>query len=161
LAISNEAGPIAFYSFGAGSAFNTASADWAACMIDGTNHMHLRLPKPASINVRAETLANVEAIFRPVKYLKIDAEGFEDKVLSTLNVPIPLISMEFNFPQMWDAMLTCIHRLVKVDARYRFNAAITEPPVKFEFSRWVTSQEIISVVRSSGWRYTELYARVT
>ena len=115
-----------FYSFGAGSAFNTASADWAACMIDGTNHMHLRLPDPVSINVEAETLAKIETKFRPVKYLKIDAEGFEEKVLSTLNVPIPLISMEFNFPQMWDAMLACIQRLVKIDARYE--CEITEPP---------------------------------
>jgi FkbM family methyltransferase len=75
-AISSEGGRLTFYSFGAGSAFNTANADWVACMIDGTNHMHLRLPNPISINVEAETLANIEAKFRPVKYLKIDAEGF-------------------------------------------------------------------------------------
>jgi FkbM family methyltransferase len=160
-AISSEAGRITFYTFGAGSSFNTASADWAACMIDGTNHMHVRLPDPVSINVEAETLANIETKFRPVKYLKIDAEGFEDKVLSTLNVPIPLISMEFNFPQMWDAMLACIQRLVKIDARYRFNAAITEPPIKFEFDTWVTGEDIVSVIRSAGWQYAELYARVT
>lgn len=58
VAISSESGMVPFYSFGAGSAFNTASAGWAASMTDGTNHMHLRLPEPVSINVKAETLAN-------------------------------------------------------------------------------------------------------
>jgi hypothetical protein len=75
----------------------------------------LRLPEPVSIDVKAETLANIETEFRPVKYLKIDAEGFEDKVLSTLNVRVPVVSMEFNFPQMWDAMLACIERLEKIE----------------------------------------------
>jgi FkbM family methyltransferase len=160
VAISNEPGRISFYSFGSGSAFNTASADWARCMIDGTNHMQFNLPEPASIDVDAETLANIVSKFGPVKYLKIDTEGFEDKVLSTLKVPIPLISMEFNFPQMWDAMVACIEHLLKIDARYRFNAAVTEPPVKFEIDEWATAEEFVCVVRSAGWQYTELYARI-
>jgi FkbM family methyltransferase len=160
VAISNEVGRIKLYSFGDGSAFNTISSDWAACMIDGTNHMRIRLPKPALIDVEVETLATIGSIYRPVKYLKIDAEGLEDKVLSTLNFQIPLISMEFNLPQMWDAMLTCIQYLLNIDARYRFNAAITEPPIKFEIDRWITGEEIVSAVRFAGWRYAELYARV-
>jgi FkbM family methyltransferase len=161
VAISSETGTIAFYSFGGGSAFNTVSGDWAASMIDGSNHMHLRLPEPVLINVRAETLANIITDFRPVKYVKIDAEGFEDKVLSTLEAPIPLISMEFNFPQMWDAMLACVRRLQKIDPAYRFNAAITEPPLRLEFDRWMTGEQIVSCVRMANWLYTELYARIT
>lgn len=98
VAISRETGTVPFYRFGIGSAFNTVSSDWAASMINGTNHMGLRLPKPVLINVKAETLANIIMEFNPVKYLKIDAEGFEDRVLSTLEIPVPLISMEFNFP---------------------------------------------------------------
>jgi hypothetical protein len=68
--------------------------------------------------------------------------------------------MEFNFLQMWDAMLTCIRHLVRVDTRYLFNAAITEPPVKFEFERSVPDKEIVAAIRAAGWRYVELYARV-
>ncbi len=161
VAISSGTGTVPFYSFGAGSAFNTVSVDWAKCMTDGTNHMRLRLPEPVSINVKAETLASIETEFRPVKYLKIDAEGFEDKVLSTLNVRVPLVSMEFNFPQMWDAMLACIERLEKIDPGYRFNVAITEPPFKWEFDRWATGEQIVSSIRAADWRYAELYARVT
>src|SRR5207249_1422214 len=135
-------GMIPFYSFSAGSAFNTVSGDWAAAMIDGTNHMHLRLPEPVLLHVKAETLCTIVTESEPVKYLKIDAEGFEDKVLSTLEVPVPLVSMEFNFPQMWDAMLTCIQHLQKINPGYRFNVAITEPPLKLEFEGWATGEQI-------------------
>jgi FkbM family methyltransferase len=161
VAISSEPGTVPFYSFGAGSAFNTVSADWAASMTNGANHMGLRLPEPVSINVKAETLVNIETQFRPVKYLKIDAEGFDDQVLSTLNIPIPVVSIEFNFPQMWDAMLTCIERLEKIDPGYRFNVAITEPPFKLKFDKWATGEQIVLSIRAAGWRYVELYARVT
>lgn len=129
VAIAAEAGTIPFYRFGPGSPFNTASADWAASMINGTNHMLLRLPNPILIDVKAETLAAIIMEYSPVKYLKIDAEGFEDRVLSTLEVPIPLVSMEFNFPQMWDAIIACIEQLHNIDPNYRFNVAITEPPL--------------------------------
>ena len=161
VAVSSETGIISFYRFGAGSAYNTASGAWAASMVDGTNHMHLRLPEPVSINVKAETLANIVTELGPIKYLKIDAEGLEDKVLSTLAVPIPLISMEFNFPQMWEALLTCIQRLQRIALGYRFNVAITEPPLKLEFERWATAEQIVSDIRAANWLYVELYARCT
>jgi hypothetical protein len=144
VAISSETGIIPFYSFAAGSGLNTASGAWAASIMDGTNHMHLRLPKPLLINVKAETLANIVTEYSPIKYVKIDAEGFEDMVLSTLKVPIALITMEINLPQMHDAMLMCIKHLQQIDPGYRSNVAITEPPLKLEIDRWETGDRIIS-----------------
>jgi FkbM family methyltransferase len=160
-AISSESGRIIFYRFAAGSAFNTVSVEWVQSMIDGSNHMRQRLPQPTSLEVRAETIADLEAECRPVKYLKIDTEGFEDKVLSTLTVPIPLISMEFNFPQMWDAMLACVRTLRNIDGGYLFNVAITEPPITFASDTWLGGDEIVSAIQSRGWMYVELYARLT
>jgi hypothetical protein len=42
VAISSVSGTVPLYHFGAGSAFNTVSADWAKCMTDGANHMRLK-----------------------------------------------------------------------------------------------------------------------
>jgi predicted O-methyltransferase YrrM len=92
--------------------------------------------------------------------LKIDAEGFEKKVISTLRHPVPLISMEFNFPQMHDALMACVSHLETIGG-YRFNAAITEPPLKLEHDEWLSGGEIIASIRSAGWQYTELLARLT
>jgi FkbM family methyltransferase len=78
-AIADKSGVIPFYQFGAGSAYNTADPEWASSMMDGSNHMHMKLAPPNEIYVQAQTLAEIEAEFRPIKYLKIDAEGFEKK----------------------------------------------------------------------------------
>jgi hypothetical protein len=128
-------------------------------MTDGSNHMRLRLPQPKEMCVPARTIAEIEAEFGPIKYLKVDAEGHEEKALSTLNRSVPLISLEFNFPQMYGALAGCVRRIETLGT-YRFNAVISEPPVKFEFTRrWLSGMEIIAAITSLGWRYSELFAR--
>jgi hypothetical protein len=80
-------------------------------------------------------------------------------VISTLRYPVPLISMEFNFPQMYDALWACVSHLETI-GNYSFNAAITEPPFKLEYDQWLSSGEITASIRSAGWGYAELYARL-
>jgi FkbM family methyltransferase len=156
-AITSASGSILFYQFAPGSAFNAADTAWAKSMVDGSNHMCLRLPQPKEMRVRAHTIAEIEVEFRPIKYLKVDAEGHEEKVISTLSKPVPLISLEFNFPQMHDALAGCVTRIEAL-GNYRFNAAISEPPVKWEFTTWLSGAEVIGAINSSGWRYSELFA---
>jgi FkbM family methyltransferase len=159
VAISRRSGTLPFYRFEPGSAFNTLSNDWVAAMTDGSNYMNLRLPEPVSIEVRTDTLSNIIARYLPVKYLKVDAEGFEEDVLSTLNVAIPLVSLEFTLPDMRNAMVACVQLLLQVDPNYRFNVAITEPPLRLELDAWVEGEKLISDLKNRGWRYAELYAR--
>jgi FkbM family methyltransferase len=158
-AIAERSGMIPFYVFEPGSAFNTADQGWVSSMMDGSNHMHLRLPQPKRIDVKAKTLDELMSEFYPVKYVKIDVEGFEAKVLSTLRHPVLLISMEFNFPQRRDALRACISRLDGI-GNYGFNAAITEPPLKLEYNRWLSGNEIVDSIARQKWQYTELYARI-
>jgi hypothetical protein len=128
-------------------------------MTEGRNPMHVSLPQPEQIRVPAHTIAEIEAEFRPIKYLKVDAEGHEEKVISTLNQPIPLISLEFAFPQMYGALAECVRRIESLGS-YRFNAAFSEPPVKLEFTPWLSGVEIIRAIKSSRWSYSELFARI-
>ena len=155
-AVTDTPGSKAFYQFEPGSAFNTADSTWAKSMMDGSNHMGIKLGEPKEIRVPARTIADLEMTFRPIKYLKIDVEGHEEKALSTLSRAIPLISLEFNFPQMYGALEACVRNINSL-GDYRFNAAISEPPEKFEFS-WLTGEQIIEAIKSSGWGYAELYA---
>jgi FkbM family methyltransferase len=160
-AISSDVGVARFYRFEPGSAYNTLSDDWAIAMIDGSNHQGLQLPKPALTHVRTQTLADIVARFSPIKYIKIDAEGFEDKVLSTLTIPVPLISMEFNLPQMCEAMLTCVRHLERTDARYLFNFALSDPPIALVLDEWLSGDDTISRIRLTGRKYVDIYARLT
>src|SRR5262249_35472880 len=90
-AITSASGTILFYQFAPGSAFNTAETGEVRSMMDGSNHMGLKLPQPKGMCVPAHTIAEIEAEFWPIKYLKVDAEGHEEKVISTLSRPVPLI----------------------------------------------------------------------
>jgi FkbM family methyltransferase len=102
-AITSASGSILFYQFELGSAFNTTDSEWVKSMINGSNHLRLSLPQPKEVRVPAHTIAEFQAEFRPIKYLKVDAEGHQEKVISTLNQSIPL-SLEFNFPQMYGVL---------------------------------------------------------
>ena len=157
-AITDHADIVPFYQFAPGSAFNTADRTWADAMMDGSNHMNLTLPKPLEIQVAACTIAEIETEYWPVKYLKVDAEGHEERVLSTLRQQVPLISLEFNFPQMYGALSMCVEHLCSI-GNYRFNVAITEPPIRLELS-WLPAAEIIEAITARQWGYAELYARL-
>lgn len=157
-AIAATAGNISFFQFEPGSAYNTANAGWAQSMMDGSNHMGARLAPPKRIEVPATTLGAIAEEFGPAKYIKVDAEGFEQEVISTLRSRCPLISLEFNLPQMQAPLIACIQHLESL-GDYVFNAAITEPPRDFAIDRWVTGRELLNHVASRGWLYLELYAR--
>jgi hypothetical protein len=58
--------------------------------------------------------------------------------------------LEFNFPQMHGALAGFVRRIETLGA-YRFNAVISEPPVKFEFTTWLSGEEIIAASKSFKW----------
>ena len=61
---------------------------------------------------------------------------------------------------MFLASLTgSIGYLRKLNSQYRFNAAISEPPLRFEFDEWLTGDAILHAITKAGWGYVELYAR--
>jgi FkbM family methyltransferase len=158
-AVADVAGTIPFYSFQPGSAFNTANYEWAQSLVNGTNHMRMHLSNPDEIAVTAVTIAVLEEEFHPIKYLKIDAEGFEQKIISVLWRPIPLISMEFSLPLMANALPACVAHLQSLGG-YRFNAAITEPPRALEFDPWLDGSELVHMIGSRSWTYSEVFARL-
>jgi hypothetical protein len=58
---------------------------------------------------------------------------------------------------MYNPLAGCVRRIEALGS-YRFNAAISEPPVKLEFTTWLSGAEVIGAINSSGWRYSELFA---
>jgi FkbM family methyltransferase len=159
-AVSDRPGTISLFKFHGNEAFNTASPVWAASLLAAhANHLKVALPEPVKFEVKAKTLEELENSFRPVKYLKIDIEGWEFHAISALKVPVPLISMEFNLPQFFDAFVLSVEHLHCLDHTYRFNAATTEPPLRLEFGDWMDAAEMIARVKAGAWQYIELYAR--
>jgi FkbM family methyltransferase len=91
------------------------------------------------ITVRTTTLdALIEAHGRPT-FVKIDVEGYEHVVLSSLSMPIPALSFEFTTIAR-DEAIACLDRLQAI-GDYRYNVALGETQ-ELVFPRSVPAAEM-------------------
>jgi FkbM family methyltransferase len=98
-----------------------------------------------AIQVPATTLdALIGAYGRPA-FVKIDVEGFEDRVLAGLNVPVPALSFEFTTIQR-DVALRCLDRLAAL-GDYRFDVALGESQT-LVFDQWIDRDDMASWITS-------------
>ncbi len=76
------------------------------------------------VGVNAVTLDELIAQMRSPRFIKIDAEGFEDEVLAGLGRAVPALSFEFTTIAT-DVALRCLERLSSL-ADYRYDVAMGE-----------------------------------
>lgn len=92
-----------------------------------------------TMNVPATTLdALIETYGQPA-FVKIDVEGFEDRVLAGLHRPLPALSFEFTTIQR-DVALACIRRLAAI-GNYGFDVALGESQT-LTFGRWTDARSM-------------------
>ena len=72
-------------------------------------------------------------------FVKIDVEGFEDRVLRGLSRPVPALSFEFTTIQR-EVALASLHRCAELGS-YRFDATLGESHA-FVHRRWLEADEI-------------------
>lgn len=78
-------------------------------------------------------------------YLKIDAEGFDEQIISTLDVPVE--ALEFEYLQPFKAnCLNCVDKILSLD-HYEFNFCRNEHP-SFYFSRWQGGDEFKNALQA-------------
>src|SRR5690606_14132003 len=76
------------------------------------------------IEVRAVTLDSLIAAHGVPEFIKIDVEGFEDRVLAGLSRAVPALSFEFTTINR-DVACRCLDRLTRLGT-YRFDVALGE-----------------------------------
>jgi FkbM family methyltransferase len=84
-------------------------------------------------------------------FIKIDVEGFEDRVLAGLSEPVPALSFEFTTIAR-DVARRCLGRLANLGP-YRFDLALGETQTFFH-DRWIEAQEMGRVLEASRTRRT-------
>jgi hypothetical protein len=88
------------------------------------------------IEVKETTLDALVAAHGAPAFVKIDVEGFEERVLAGLSRPVPALSFEFTTIQR-EVAFACIDRLSALGYR-RFNLALGESQ-RLEFAQPVTA----------------------
>lgn len=95
------------------------------------------------ITVPALTLDALIAAHGLPDFVKIDVEGFEDRVLAGLSRPVKLLSFEFTTIQR-DIAHKCLIKLASL-GNYRFELTLGENQ-RFEQGDWVTADEMADLV---------------
>lgn len=97
--------------------------------------------------VEVATLDEIIKQYRLPKYCKIDVEGFEYQVLQGLHQQIPYVSFEFTIEFLYNAQ-KCVQYLQDLGYN-KFNVVFGENDY-FQFSHWVTSENLFSFIESSN-----------
>ncbi len=93
----------------------------------------------AEIEVPATTLERLIEIHGIPAFAKIDVEGFEDRVLAGLIMPLPALSFEFTTIAR-DVARHCLERLTSLGS-YRCNLSLGETQ-QLQFPQWVTTADM-------------------
>lgn len=93
------------------------------------------------ITVPMLTLDRMIAVFGPPRFIKIDVEGYEDRVLAGLSQAVPALSFEFTTIAR-DVSLRCLDRMEQLGP-YRFNVALGELQ-RLVFERPISATEMAS-----------------
>ncbi|WP_242085159.1 FkbM family methyltransferase [Aestuariivivens sediminis] len=97
---------------------------------------------PHSEPIEVMTLNTILKTYGVPDYCKIDTEGYELKILESLNQPIPFIEFEFTSGFM-DETIQIIHKLSSLGPT-KWNYILNENPI-FKLSNWVSSHEMMAL----------------
>lgn len=79
-------------------------------------------------------------------FIKIDVEGHELEVINGLNIKIPLLSFEANFPEFKGETLLIIEKLICIDEECIFNYSINFKLELVDFKDGIKFKEVISKI---------------
>lgn len=95
--------------------------------------------------VKVVTLDSQIETFGIPDFCKIDVEGYEYQILKNLTYKIPVIEFEFTGGFI-EETIECVLKLDTLGS-YNFNYILNEKP-EFIFKNWVSSEEIITEIKS-------------
>ena len=97
--------------------------------------------------INVDTLDNMIEKYGKPNYIKIDVEGYEYNVISGLNTPIDLISIEFNAELCQETLKTIdfIDDLNSGKTEFNYQYTVND---HFKFSNWITKEEIKNYLSS-------------
>jgi FkbM family methyltransferase len=133
---------------GPGSAVNTLSLKWATAL--NTNkarhaHGHCGLDFKQQKTVETTTIEELISAYGMPKFIKIDVEGYELKVIKGLRRPVPCLSFEVNLPEFRSEGLQCVEILGSLSGAGRFNYAI-DCEAGLALEDWFSADEFLGIL---------------
>ncbi|HEX6747221.1 MAG TPA: FkbM family methyltransferase [Longimicrobium sp.] len=92
-----------------------------------------------TLDVPVVTLAALVERYGAPAYCKVDVEGAEEEVFSTLPGPLPLVSFEYHRSRL-DQAAACLRRVASADAEVNLTHA---GPPHFSLAEWVPADDFL------------------
>jgi FkbM family methyltransferase len=106
------------------SAFNTLSDEWKDILEkDNSEKWNEKISFDKKVTVPTTTLDELMEKYGVPEFVKIDVEGFEEKVLQGLSQKIHFLSFEALLPDGADAINNCLAVIRRIDPSALFNIA--------------------------------------
>lgn len=141
-ACGDQSGTVTLHLNSANPTVSTASARFVAAA-DGAGGWE-REVWDRVLEVPCTTLDALVAAHGVPAFVKVDVEGFEDRVLAGLSRPLPALSFEFTTIQR-EVALRCLDRLGQL-GRYGFDVVVGDAH-RLAFRRWVPATEMAAYLR--------------
>ena len=155
-AVSNQEGTSQLFIEKKGAALHTLSTKWKTFLEDNDRWNH-NVEFSHSEPVQTTTLSQLIKEFGQPDFIKIDVEGFEEKVIQGLDRPINQLCFEANLPQFTQPTIRSIKMLSDISKSATFNYSIEE---KFELSEYVSPERMIDIVSTTKARYMDIFCKM-
>jgi FkbM family methyltransferase len=127
---------------------STMSSDWIAGVKESGRFKEFSWEKKIAVGVT--TLDALIKQYGDPAFIKVDVEGFEEKVVTGLSQKVQAMSLEFT-PECYDATVKCVRHLSRIGT-CEFNISFGET-MKFAHQNWLPSLEMIEKLEEYGNRY--------
>ena len=155
--VSEAPGKTSIYIAGPRSGLNTLSTKWKDVLQKAeTNRWGKKFTYSDSYEIALTTLDELVRQWGLPYFIKIDVEGYENKVLKGLSHRIPFISFETNLPEFLDETIECITLLKNLSSEAVFNYSLAD---KLELDKWINGEALIRLIKDPSFRYMEIICR--
>ena len=156
-AVSDVKGVSELYINEDGSCFNTMSEKWKDSLLDpSSNRWHAKYDFSKSYQIQTITLNEVITQYGLPFFIKVDVEGYEYKVISTLTKKVALINFEANLPEFLEETILIVDHLNKIYTNYKFNFC---EDYTFHFGEWKNYTEFKKFVTEANHRYLDIWVQ--
>lgn len=152
LAVADKEETLELNTFGQRNAYNTLSKKWTESIINNNKDTLDQVKK-----VESTTLKNTISRYGKPDYIKIDVEGFEKEVLSTLDIPISLISFEVNLPEFKSETIEIINHLSAITKDTHYFVRTTYGDDKIE---WLDKEFVLKYLSSTYESVFEIFTKM-
>jgi FkbM family methyltransferase len=155
--VSDKKAELTIHIAGSRSGLNTLSDKWVNSLEkEQENRWHKKHSFKDSYTIEVTTLDDLFSKYGIPYFIKIDVEGYENKVIKGMSRMPAFISFETNLPEFLEETIGCIQHLKSLSDKIVFNYSLSD---KLVSGKWMTGEEMISIIRDPLIRYMEIVGR--